>query len=504
MTLRLPLCLLVLCASLPASAPAPGAPWGAQSLWDAWPQARVAPADPWSLKHAGLRQTLDGLQARHPGLLTLVEEGLSAEGRKIPLLRVGTGPTGILLWSQMHGDEPTATAALLDALNWLGTHRQDAAVKQFLSRVTLWIIPMLNPDGAERTQRWNAQGIDINRDALRLSTPEGRYLKAVRDRLRPALGYNLHNQNPLLRAGRAGSQAAISVLSVPGDEADSGALGTRKTRQLALEVQRLVQALAPGRVARYDTDYTARAFGDSMTRWGTPTLLIETGGWGGPGEAGRLVRLNFVALLGSLAAVADGSFEAMDPADYGRIPLNQRDALGTLVVRNTRLASGRGFPPFVADLSFVIPGAFAGEAIRRLEPGLVELGDLADFKGVDEFDAAGMLAVPWPTQPETGWASLREALQARGLVETDEATLLAAARALGEAAVARSGFTGAVLLYRTLATGRLKLEGAVLRGQLAGLPTPRQGVSKPSLGLNGGNQPDVNPVKCGTPSAAPG
>ena len=35
------------------------------------------------------------------------------------------------------------------------------------------MVPMLNPDGAERFQRRNAQGIDINRDALLLQSPEG-------------------------------------------------------------------------------------------------------------------------------------------------------------------------------------------------------------------------------------------------------------------------------------------------------------------------------------------
>ena len=449
---------------LPAAAAGP-APGHAQTLWAAWPQARISPADPWSLKHADLRKALEGLQARHPGLFTVAEEGTSAEGRRIPLLRLGSGPTGVLLWSQMHGDEPTATSALLDLLNWLGTHREGAEVQGLLSQLTLWVIPMLNPDGTERTQRWNAQGIDINRDALRLSTPEGRFLKAVRDRVKPALGYNLHNQNPLLLAGRGGAQAALSVLSVPGDDADSAAFGTSRTKQLALVVDRLVQALAPGRLARYDTDYTARAFGDSMTRWGTPTLLIETGGWGGPGEAERLVRLNFVALLGSLTALAEGRLDALDPAGYARIPMNQRESLVSLVVRNARLASGRGFPPFLADLAFTVPGAFAGDAPRRREPSLVELGDLSALRGVAELDATGMLALPWPAGTWKDAASLVQSLRGSGLAETDEARLLEAVRSQGEAAAPRPGFTGTVLLYRPSGSG-LKLAGMVFRGVL--------------------------------------
>ncbi|MFY0573591.1 hypothetical protein ACN28S_03785 [Cystobacter fuscus] len=76
-------------------------------------------------------------------------------------------------------------------------------------------LPLLNPDGAERFQRRNAQGIDINRDALALQTPEGRTLKAVRDRLQPALGFNLHDQSWRTAVGDSGRPASISVLAPP-------------------------------------------------------------------------------------------------------------------------------------------------------------------------------------------------------------------------------------------------------------------------------------------------
>lgn len=468
MTRALPLALSLFALSA-AHGAAPGSSLGARALWDAWPRARVSPADPWSLKHAGLRATLGRLQAGHPGLFEIVEEGTSAEGRSIPLLRLGNGPTGVLLWSQMHGDEPTATAALLDTLSWIGANRSDPSVRRLLSSLTIWIIPMLNPDGAERTQRRNAQEIDINRDALRLSSPEGRFLKSVRDRVRPAFGYNLHNQNPNLLAGKAGGQAAIALLSVPGDEQLSETPGTRRTRQLAVKVQRLVSELAPGRISRYDMDYTERAFGDSMTRWGTATLLIETGGWAGPGEAERLVRLNFVALAGSLSSLADGSVETINPGEYAQIPLNLRDALASLVLRNARLAGGRGLPPFKADLSFVVPGPFAGDAPRRRDPSVVEVGDLSHVRGLLELDASGMLLAPWPeASGAEDWRALEASLRARGLAVVTEAKLLDALRAQGDAAVVKPGYAGAVLLYRGGGGEPLRLEGAILRGRVAG------------------------------------
>ena len=484
-----PVCVQSTEASTPLSATAHNAPnpstpalittvlsaprLSARALWAAWPSARVSPADPWALKHADLRKALTQLQTAHPGLFTIEEEGLSAEGRRIPVLRLGTGPTKVLLWSQMHGDEPTATSALLDLLNWLGQHQAEPEAQALLSKLSLWIIPMLNPDGAQRTQRRNAQELDINRDAQRLASPEGRFLKALRDRVQPLLGYNLHNQNPDLLAGKGGHQVAISLLAVPGDEAFTETPGVRRTKQLALTVQRLVGELAPDRVSRYDMDYTARAFGDSMTRWGTSTLLIETGGWAGPGENERLVRLNFVALLGSLSAIADDSYSTQDPSAYARIPMNVRESLSSLVLRRVRLAGGRALPPFVADLSFVVPGPFAGDQ-RRREPSVVEVGDLAPAQGLLELDGADLLALPWPlAEVPADWTALCTTLGAQNLLSAEEPRLLTALHARGPAATVRPGYTGVVLLYRPGAAGKLNLEGAVLRGRLVGRLSPK-------------------------------
>src|SRR5690606_11304713 len=51
------------------------------------------------------------------GNLSREEVGRSAEGRPLYLVRFGSGPTTVLLWSQMHGDESTATMALADIFN---------------------------------------------------------------------------------------------------------------------------------------------------------------------------------------------------------------------------------------------------------------------------------------------------------------------------------------------------------------------------------------------------
>jgi hypothetical protein len=318
---------------------------------------------------------------------------------------------------------------------------------------------MLNPDGAERTARRNAQGIDINRDALRLQTPEGRFLKSVRDRFEPSTGYNLHNQSPLTIAGAGGDQVALAVLSVAFDDALTENEERKRTKRLALAVVDAVAPWANGKVARYDADYTARAFGDSMTRWGTATLLIETGGWNGPEEAGTLVRLNFVALLMSLQALADGLLEARDPKAYDGIPVLSREGLFDVVVREATVLNGAGLPPYVADVALNRPILFGGPGPRG-RAGVVELGDLTTFRGKDEIDAKGKLLVPAPPGGEEGWASTLAALRARGLAGDGGTLLLPAADLSKEVkawipagALLVPGYSGEMLLLEPSGAG---------------------------------------------------
>ena len=93
---------------------------------------------------------------------------------KFTKMEWGKGKTKVFLWSQMHGDEPTATSALIDMFAFLQKNRGKIGwVKKFEETLTIRAVPMLNPDGSELFQRRNLQSIDINRDALDLKTPEG-------------------------------------------------------------------------------------------------------------------------------------------------------------------------------------------------------------------------------------------------------------------------------------------------------------------------------------------
>src|SRR5262245_14111993 len=122
------------------------------AIWDA---EHVSPPLSPLLDHAELVRRLDGLAKRSPDAFAIEKIGESIEGRSINYVRTGTGPIPVLLWSQMHGDESTATSALFDVFEYLQRRRQDPVVMRILSRLTLHVVPMLNPDGAERFERRN-------------------------------------------------------------------------------------------------------------------------------------------------------------------------------------------------------------------------------------------------------------------------------------------------------------------------------------------------------------
>jgi len=410
--------LLLVLSFVFAQAPATAPPLTASSLSQAWEaEGRRAYGPTPLLDHAALQPWLERTVKESAGLITIEDVGRSLEGRSISHLTVGRGPFHVLLWSQMHGDEPTATSALLDILNYVNRRRSTPEVQRLLDALTLHIVPMLNPDGAQRFQRRNAQGLDINRDALLLQTPEGRTLKALRDRLNPGLGFNLHNQNWRTSAGKSLEPATISLLAVAFDEARTETPGRVLAKKTCAVIRGALEPFIPGQVARYDDEFEVRAFGDNVTKWGTPVVLIETGPRAGREADRELVRLNFVAILSALDAVASGLVQQADPSAYESLPMNE-SGLFTVLVKGATIATGTGIPTFLGDVglgsSRVVREADARGPRRAVQALRIEdLGDLRVFSGLEVIDAAGLVLAPsqgWKagdTVTVADWASFR-------------------------------------------------------------------------------------------------
>jgi hypothetical protein len=375
---------------------APG--FSPQALWNAWPQRRFVATPAPCLRHAELVERLSALEARHRDHLTLEEVGRSIQGRTIHLVTLGRGPRRILLWSQMHGDEPSATPALLDLADTLLA--SDASEhRAILEGTTLLIVPMLNPDGAERYARRNAQAIDINRDALHLSTPEGRLLKAVRDRFQPELGFNLHDQNRRTTVGDTGVLATISLLAVSGDRAGTLTPGRARAKRVCSAIARSLEAFVPGGIGRYDEDWNPRAFGDNVTAWGTPVVLIESGGIPLGRPLTDLTRLNYVALLSILHGLVRDDLAGETPDLYERMKRNDDGTWTDVLLAGGRVWQPGAGEPYRADVAFDVldddplfatcanPGPPGPSRIR-------EVGDGRLLGSARRVDAAERLVAP--------------------------------------------------------------------------------------------------------------
>ena len=224
----------------------------------------------------------------------------------------------------MHGNEPTATQAIFDILNFLASPDQGTEKRAILESVRLHFLPMLNPDGAEVFARRNALGVDINRDALRLQSPEGRTLKGVRDSLEAEFGFNLHDQSTYYNAERTSKPATISYLA-PAYNYEKEINTVRANAMKVIGYMNgILQKYAPGQVGKYNDDFEPRAFGDNIQKWGTSAILIESGGYPEDVEKQEIRKLNYVSILSAIYTIATGSYEKMTLEGYESIPENDR------------------------------------------------------------------------------------------------------------------------------------------------------------------------------------
>lgn len=379
--------LLVSCApSTPHTQPFPGgATSGAEPssrFVELHERYRMPAISTREFTHAQLWSALGPLVDRAPNLRRDTV-GRSAEGRPLHLVRYGQGSVRVLFWSQMHGNESTATLALADVFRFLAEAPNDPLAQRLAERLTILAVPMLNPDGAERFERRNALGIDINRDARALVTPEGRTLKALQERFRPAWGFNLHDQDVRSRVGTSDRLAAIALLAPPFNPSRDDNAGRLRAKQLAATLRQAAEPLVGGHITRYDDTFNPRAFGDLMQSWGVSTVLIESGGWRDDAEKQYLRKVNFVMLLAALDAIATGTYASADLAWYEGLPKNGRQ-VNDLLVRGATLVLP-GLEPYRADVAIDYRDSLSRRGAR-----IADIGDLREYAARDTLDAAGL------------------------------------------------------------------------------------------------------------------
>ena len=360
----------------------------ARELFDLYESYRATEITSCRITHAEMLKWLRSYKDQ--SLFTKLPLGTSGEGRTISLYSIGNGSTNVMLWSQMHGDEPTATMAIIDMFNFLTKHPDHLVTKVLREKLTVLVIPMLNPDGAERYTRRTAQLIDMNRDALALITPEARILKEACDKYQPAYGFNLHDQDIRLTVGTTKKIAAMALLAPPTDELRTDNPVRERAKKVASTFAQILNLFIPGYVAKWDDSFEPRAFGDNIQKWGTSTILVESGGWKGDPNKFFLRKLNCIALLATLYAIANGEHAQADTGVYEQLPFNMK--LGCdQIIRNAVLQSNNQSAPIRVDVGINIEtqqGASA-DSLEQIAT-IVELGDLSTFTALEkDIDAHG-------------------------------------------------------------------------------------------------------------------
>ncbi|NVN18219.1 peptidase M14 [Muricauda sp. HICW] len=337
------------------------------------------------IKHADIQPLIEKFKANPK--FEVQKVGESIQGRDIHLISIGSGDSNIFLWSQMHGDEPTATQAIFDILNFLDAPEFKEEKEAILSKLKLHFLPMLNPDGAEVFTRRNALGIDINRDALRLQSPEGQTLKRLRDSLDADFGFNLHDQSKYYNAERTDKPATISYLATAYNyEKDINDVRANAMKVIVF-MDKIIQNYAPGQVGRYSDDFEPRAFGDNIAKWGTSLILIESGGYPGDPEKQEIRKLNYVSILSALYTIANQSYKDIPIEDYEKIPHNNRMLFDLKIENITYELLGNDYIIDLGIINYEVDLKDHNEFYYK--SSVADQGDLSTYYAYKTFDAKG-------------------------------------------------------------------------------------------------------------------
>lgn len=314
------------------------------------------------------------------GQFPLHRIGDSVLGNPLYTITLGKGPKRILMWSQMHGNESTATKAILDLLGFMGT--PNAESEAILNSCTLRILPMLNPDGAIAYTRVNANESDLNRDAQKQSQPESRALREAFDLFKPHYCFNLHDQRTIFNVGATPLPATMSFLAPAEDEARTISGNRKVSMQLIAAMDQALQALIPGRVGRYDDSFNLDCVGDTFQSLHIPTILFEAGHTPGDYEREQTRMYFFQALMVALQVISTERLDSYTVDAYFGIPKNCKQFLD-VIVKNPRFLNDKW--PEGTDLGFRYEEILRDNHIY-FQPVIEEKGKLRDRFAHATFD----------------------------------------------------------------------------------------------------------------------
>lgn len=256
-------------------------------------------------------------------LLDIQQIGMSENDLPIYLIKLGTGSKTLVYWSQMHGNESTTTKAVFDFLKLL-THNKADLVAKILEECTLYIIPILNPDGAKAYTRLNYHNIDLNRDAQDLSQKESLVLDKVLRQYKPDFAFNLHGQRTIFSAGLVNKPATVSFLSPAAAQNRNITESRKKAMDVIVYMNKVLQKFIPGQVGRYDDGFNLNCVGDTLSSRNIPVILFEAGHYPKDYEREEARKFIFYSLISSAYYIATEKITGNLYDEYFEIPENEK------------------------------------------------------------------------------------------------------------------------------------------------------------------------------------
>ncbi|MBD3167644.1 DUF2817 domain-containing protein, partial [bacterium] len=118
-----------------------------------------------------LEDTLQTIADAYPEITNLFSVGQSIQGRDLWMMEISNNVNleedepELLYISTMHGDEVVGMENCLRFIDKLTSeYPTDPQVTNLVDNTHLYIMPLMNPDGMEAGSRFNADGIDLNRN----------------------------------------------------------------------------------------------------------------------------------------------------------------------------------------------------------------------------------------------------------------------------------------------------------------------------------------------------
>lgn len=120
---------------------------------------------------AELHSFLQDIQDTYPDLCQLIQYGSSVQNRPLYALKISDNVSQneaepeVKLVANIHGDEPIGYDMMIRTIELLTSdYGLDPRITDIVNNTELWIIPMMNPDGYANGIRYNAAGVDLNRN----------------------------------------------------------------------------------------------------------------------------------------------------------------------------------------------------------------------------------------------------------------------------------------------------------------------------------------------------